>query len=301
MSEISNHTTDSSRYLIREAIRKIALGRSMERISMAPGGMSGVGTARMVHGYVAKIHDDPSDEEFAEYGGTVDVGEYPDETASAEPVIHKGVLLTAATENGNGFLLVPTLFSDVTIFMDAATRYAYVVNFSHVDIIRMNAHKETTIGVTETEALDADSDSSPDYDELEPTGNEAHTTYSAKGITARVKNDGGKESSVMQEAERITHTVDKSEVMQTTDKVVQKVNSTTIAVADNKVTLGDEQATEPLVLGNELAQLMLDFLTECSKIMTPTLMGTMQPLNFPNFLPLTSRIQKFLSKTSYTK
>ena len=30
-------------------------------------------------------------------------------------------------------------------------------------------------------------------------------------------------------------------------------------------------------------------------------MGTMQPLNFPNFLSLTSKIQKFLSKTSYTK
>ena len=88
---------------------------------------------------------------------------------------------------------------------------------------------------------------------------------------------------------------------QTADKIVQKVNSTTVAVADNKVTLGDENATEPLVLGNELAQLMLDFLTECSKIMTPTLMGTMQPLNFPNFLSLTSKIQKFLSKTSYTK
>ena len=81
---------ESNRLLIREAIRKIALGRSMERVAMAPGGMSGVGTARMVHGYVAKIHDDPSDEEFAEYGGTVDVGEYPDETASPEPVIHKG-------------------------------------------------------------------------------------------------------------------------------------------------------------------------------------------------------------------
>ena len=86
-----------------------------------------------------------------------------------------------------------------------------------------------------------------------------------------------------------------------TFKVVQKVNSTTIALADNKVTLGDENATEPLVLGNELAQLMLDFMTECSKIMTPTLMGTMTPVNFPNFISLSSKIQKFLSKTSFTK
>ena len=41
----------SNQIVIREAIRKIALGRSMERINMSPGGMSGVGTARMIHGY----------------------------------------------------------------------------------------------------------------------------------------------------------------------------------------------------------------------------------------------------------
>lgn len=144
----------SNQLLIREAIRKIALGRSMERINLAPGGMSGIGTARMIHGYVAKIHDNPSDEEFSDYGGTIDVGEYPDETASAEPVIHKGVLLSAATNSEGGFLIVPALFSDVTIFMDAATRYAYVVNFSHVDILRLNARTETVIGVTEMEELD---------------------------------------------------------------------------------------------------------------------------------------------------
>ena len=67
----------SNQLLIREAIRKIALGRSMERINLAPGGMSGIGTARMIHGYVAKIHDNPSDEEFSDYGGTLDVGGEP--------------------------------------------------------------------------------------------------------------------------------------------------------------------------------------------------------------------------------
>ena len=291
----------SNQLVIREAIRKIALGRSMERVNMAPGGMSGVGTARMIHGYVAKVHDDPADSEFKEYGGTVDVGEYPDETASAEPVIHKGVLLSAASNNEGGFLIVPTLFSDVTIFMDAATKYAYIVNFSPVNIINLTAHTETTIGVTEPEELDPDSDSTPDYDELEPTGNETSTKYTATTVTTSVKNDKDKEASVVMDAETITQTVDKSEVKQTADKVVQKVNSTTIALADNKVTLGDENATEPLVLGNELAQLMLDFMTECSKIMTPTLMGTMTPVNFPNFITLSTKIQKFLSKTSFTK
>lgn len=299
--ETGHNSQDNNRRMIQEAIRKIALGRSIERIEMAPGGMGGVGTARMIHGYVAKIHDDPSDEEFADYGGTVDVGEYPDETASGSGIIHKGVLLAAAHNNDGGFLIVPTLFSEVTIVVDAATRHAYIVSYSHAEALRLEARTEVVIGMTETEELDPESDSSPDYDGLEPTGNEAHTVYSAEGIASTVRNDSGKESSLMQGAEQIIRTVDKSEVKQTADKIVQKIGSTTVAVADGKVTLGDENATEPLVLGNELAQLMLDFLTECSKIMTPTLMGTMQPLNFPNFLSLTSKIQKFLSKTSYTK
>lgn len=294
-------TEKSDQLLIREAIRKIALGRSMERIDMAPGGMSGIGTARMIHGYVAKIHNDPSDEEFKEYGGTVDVGEYPDETASSTPVIHKGVLLAAATSSEGGFLLVPTLFSDVTIFMDSATRYAYVVNFSQVDIIRLNSHTETSIGVTETEEMDASDENGPDYDELEATGNETSTRYTATTVTTTVKDGKGGQASSVMKAGSIVQTTGKSEVSQTPDKVVQKVNSTSVTVSDGKVALGDENATEPLVLGNELAQLMLDFLTECSRIMTPTLMGTMSPVNIPNFTSLTSRIQKFLSKTSYTK
>lgn len=299
--ETVNQSTDNHRYLIREAIRKIALGRSLERVDMSPGGMSGIGTARMIHGYVAKVHSDPNDEEFQDYGGTVDVGEYPDETASSEPVIHKGVLLAAAKNNEGGFLIVPTLLSDVTIFMDAATRYAYLVNYSHADVIQLRAHTEASVGVWETEELDTESDSSPDYNELEPTGNESSTRYTAEDAVTMVRNEKGKEATVAVKAEEIIQQVDKSEVRQTTDKIVQKVKDTTLTVTGQKVTLGDENATEPLVLGNELAQLMLDFLTECSKITTPTLMGTMPAVNFPNFTTLTSKIQKFLSKTSYTK
>ena len=103
------------------------------------------------------------------------------------------------------------------------------------------------------------------------------------------------------DAETITQTVDKSTIVQTTDKVQQDVKGTTITLKDKKIALGDENATEPLVLGNELAQLMLDFITECSKIMVPTMMGTMSPLNMANFISLTSKINKFLSQTSYTK
>lgn len=295
------NTSNSSQQTIAEAIRKIALGRSMERINMAPGGTSGVGTARMIHGYVAKVHDDPGDGEYKEYAGTIDVGEFPDETASSEPVIHKGVLLAGLKDNSGGFLIIPALFSDVTIVTDAATKYAYVLNYSHAKIIQLSSHKEAVIGVTETEELDAQSDDSPDYDELEKTGNESSTRYTSEKVVTTVKNKDGKEAIRTIEPELICTQVDKSEVTQATDQIQQKVGSTTVTLADKKVMLGDENATEPLVLGNQLAQLMLEFITECSKITTPTLMGTMPAINVPNFASLTSKIQNFLSKTSYTK
>lgn len=295
------NTSNSSQQTIAEAIRKIALGRSMERINMALGGTSGVGTARMIHGYVAKVHDNPGDGEYKEYAGTIDVGEFPDETASSEPVIHKGVLLAGLKDNSGGFLIIPALFSDVTIVTDAATKYAYVLNYSHAKIIQLSSHTEAVVGVTETEELDAQSNDSPDYDELEKTGNESSTRYTAEKVVTTVKNKDGKEASRTIEPELICTQVDKSEVTQATDQIQQKVGSTTVTLADKKVMLGDENATEPLVLGNQLAQLMLEFITECSKITTPTLMGTMPAINVPNFASLTSKIQNFLSKTSYTK
>lgn len=295
------NTSNSSQQTIAEAIRKIALGRSMERINMAPGGTSGVGTARMIHGYVAKVHDDPGDGEYKEYAGTIDVGEFPDETASSEPVIHKGVLLAGLKDNSGGFLIIPALFSDVTIVTDAATKYAYVLNYSHAKVIQLSSHTEAVIGVTETEELDAQSNDSPDYDELEKTGNESSTRYTSEKVVTTVKNKDGKEAIRTIEPELICTQVDKSEVTQATDQIQQKVGSTTVTLADKKVMLGDENATEPLVLGNQLAQLMLEFITECSKITTPTLMGTMPAINVPNFASLTSKIQNFLSKTSYTK
>ncbi|MEG0519140.1 MAG: hypothetical protein RR555_09795 [Bacteroidales bacterium] len=45
-------TTNSQRR-IGEAIRKMALERSIERANMSQCGADGVGAARMIHGYVA--------------------------------------------------------------------------------------------------------------------------------------------------------------------------------------------------------------------------------------------------------
>jgi hypothetical protein len=301
MEESRKFAGNSSQAMIKEAIRKIALGRSIERVDMSPDGTGGVGTARMIHGYVAKMHDDPADAEFKEYGGTIDVGEYPDETASASRIIHKGVLLAGAKDNSGGFLIIPTLFSDVTIVSDAATRYMYVLNFSHADVIQLNSHNEVSVGVTETEELNPDSNDSPDYDELPPTGNETRTTYTATTIDTVAKDEGGKEATVHIDPENINHIVDRSEINQSADKIEQKVGGMAVTVTEQKTTIGAEDASEPLVLGQQLAMLMQEFITECTKIMTPTLMGTMPAVNAPNFAPLLSKINRFLSQKAFTK
>lgn len=297
--EIKNNK--NSQRMIQEAIRKIALGRSIERINRSPLGTGGVGTARMIHGYVSKIHDDPSDEEFEEYGGTIDVSEFTEEAIGNEPVTHKGVLLSGAKDNSGGFLIIPTLFSDVTIISDAGTRYIYVLNFSHADIIELNAHSEVTIGVRETEELDPEDNEGPDYDELKKTGNESFTRYLAELIETVSRNKDGKEITITITPESIVQSANQSSISHTPDKIAQKVGSTSITIADKKITLGADDASEPLVLGNELAGLMMEFITECSKIMTPTMLGTMPAINAAAFAPLTSKIQKFLSKTSFTK
>jgi hypothetical protein len=120
-------------------------------------------------------------------------------------------------------------------------------------------------------------------------------------IETLVKNRDGKEAKLRLEPEKISQTVDTSETKQTADKIEQKVGLTTLIVEDKKVTIGAASATEPLVLGNQLAQLMLEFLTECTGIMTPTLMGTMPAVNAPNFASLIQKIQQFLSQTAFTK
>lgn len=87
----------------------------------------------------------------------------------------------------------------------AANRYAYIVNYSHADVIQLRAHTETSVGVWETGELDIESEGSPDYDELETTGNESFTRYTVEDAVTTVRNESGKEAVVCVKAEEIVH------------------------------------------------------------------------------------------------
>mgnify|MGYP001404325145 FL=1 len=159
----------SSQQIIRDCIQKIATGGSYDRIKSSPSGTGGVGTARMIHGYVSKIHDDPSDSEYDYYKGTIDVTEFVDETVGSEPFTYKGVMLSGKEKDKGGFLIIPFMHSDVSIITDAGTKMAYVVDFSHANVVQIDSHKRTFVGSTETEELDINRNESAEYDELEKT------------------------------------------------------------------------------------------------------------------------------------
>ena len=177
----------------------------------------------------------------------------------------------------------------------------YVLNYSHADVIQLQAHHEVSVGVTETEELDTGDNDSPDYDELAPTGTETKTKYTATSIDTTATEEGGHEASVHIDPENINLKVDKAESNLSSDKIENLVGGMAVTVTEQKVTVGSEQATEPMVLGQQLAMLMQEFLIECTKIMTPTLMGTMPAVNAPNFAPLISKIQNFLSQKAFTE
>ena len=158
----------SSNQAIRDAIRKIA----WHGIINQDGVLKDTGK---VTGYVAKIHTD------GELAGTVDVQEYyslsMEETEDKKIGYHEGVYLSALQDNSKGLLIIPKLYSEVTISIDPETKTEYVSMFSHVDVIQLDSHETITVGVTEREEFDESDENSPDIQDLEETGVFSKTTY----------------------------------------------------------------------------------------------------------------------------
>ena len=110
---------------------------------------------------------------------------------------------------------------------------------------------------------------------LEPTGNATSTKYTAGQIATKAVNDKGKEAAVTVTPESIGQKVDKAELNQSGDNAGgqgrQYGRHGSRRQGDPRGRSGHRTARA----GQRARALMLDFLTECSKITTPTLMGTM--------------------------
>ena len=306
---MSNRNND----LIKKAIQRIALQGHVDP-------SSGVwhDSARIT-GYIAKIHDDESDELF----GTVDVQEYNtrafvQEENGVKFGYHEGVYLSALQNNKEGYLIIPKMYSEVTIALDPKSRTEYVVMFSHVDLIQLDSHDKISIGVREREEFDDDEDGD-DVDELELTGIATNVAFTKDSITTSVVADKDGKNTVTQvmDAGGLKQTIgdDKSSQTMTQQEIIlehDKANVTlddtqakiemgksAVVVEDGTTYVGSKSDTDDAVLGQQLASILSDLVGYLGQMMTPTMMGPQPPANvLGNFIALKAKIQSFASSHS---
>ena len=325
MSNKKNNTGPGNSTGIVDAIRKIALQ------GIADPDKNVVFGAKRVTGYVAKVNDNK----------TVDVQEYLDVEANSNGVkegYHEGVWLSALESNPNGYLIVPKLYSEVVIAKDPVTLTEYVVMYSHVDIIQLEASETVTVGVVEREELNLNDDGSPDVDELEATGVYGKTSYSKdevrteavdeeNGLSGRtthtkdevkteVVDDGGKSTTMdmksdsldieVSDGDESTMHMDKSKIelergkskttLKDSENTMENGNEK-VKVTNSVVYVGSDSNTSHAVLGEELADILIDVLDYCSQIKTTTMLGP-QPVLPPTiiqFIALKTKISVWKS------
>lgn len=320
------HLTDhSSNEMIREAIRAIALKGIVSKSTGAIRGTS------KVTGFVAKVHDDESDELF----GTIDVQEYlpywessrdeagADENADNEfqkcgVGYHEGVLLTAIQNDTSGYIVIPKLYSEVMVSQDPETGNEYVALYSHVDLIQLDSHDKISIGVREREEYKPDDAEAPDIHELPLTGVETGTVYEKDSITTHVqgKSDSNKVSQIIdsiqisqvigndktkstmtQDGMNITH--DKSKLDLNDSEATMAMGTSKVKVTDGVTYVGDDGSVDDAVLGQQLATILSDLVGYLGQMMTPTLMGPQPPANvLASFISLKAKIQAYASAHS---
>lgn len=202
-----------------------------------------------------------------------------------ENVILRDIPLSSVSEDLTGVYQEPTIDSLVTLLWHENTNKAIVLAYSHVKCVDITADQLAKIGVTDP-----------------VSGDFSQTEYTSEAIKHTIQK-GDKSLLVAQNAESSSSIIGKTLVTQNEERVTvstegasQEVGKDSISLNAPTISLG-EKAEEPAVLGRQLAELMKDFLTECSKITTPTMLGTMPITNMMNFTALMGKINNFLSKT----
>lgn len=298
---------------IKAAIQQIALRGHIDAHSGAWRG------SERITGYVAKIHDDEKDALF----GTIDVQEFDtpsfvQEDNGVKYGYHEGVYLSALQENKEGYLIVPKLYSEVTIAMDPKSHTEYVVMFSHVDLIQMDSHEKIRIGVREREEFD-DNEDGDDINELKLTGIASNIEFEKDSIIHTVVADkdskntavlvmngdgikqtaGDNKSSQTITQDDIVLEHDKAAITLDDSQVQAKMGNSSVTVEDGTVYVGDNKNTDDAVLGQQLASILSDLVGYLGQMMTPTMMGPQPPANvLANFIALKTKIQTFASSHS---
>lgn len=309
MMTTNKHAGLSSNQVIREAIQKIALHGL---VNPSTGVVRDTGK---VTGYVAKIHTE------GELAGTIDVQEFAslsmEENTDMKIGYHEGVYLSAIQDNSNGLLIIPKLYSEVTISMDPESKTEYVSMFSHIDVIQLDSHEKITVGVTEREEFDESDEESPDINELPETGVFSKTTYTKDSIITEVQAEdkanhtqqsinsekfevivGDDKSSVAIDQKQIQFKHNKAETILGENSHSSVFGSSAVEIEDGTVYVGSKSGTDDAVLGGELATILMDMLDYVSQIKTTTQLGPQPPLNIAQFIALKSKIMSFKSSHS---
>ena len=298
--------TPESRQALYEAVRRIALHGV---VNPKTNTVYNTGT---ITGYVTKIHVD------GDLAGTIDVQEFLDLSDDPEEDVdigyHEGVMISAIQNSGSGMVIVPKLYSEVTIATDPATLKEYVVMFSHVDIIQLDAHEKVVVGVTEREEFNIDDDNAPDIEDLEATGVFSKTTYLKDSIVSKVsgeksgdhtqitQNDkevlieaGNNDSAIFVDKNTVDAYSGDSELHLSDDEAVLLNGRSQIKLSNGTTYVGDTNNISSAVLYEELASILQNLLNYISQIKTTTQLGPQPPLNVASFLALKSQIANFKS------
>jgi len=304
----NKHTDLSSNQIIRETIQKISRHGLVNPVTGVVKGTN------KITGYVAKIHTD------GDLAGTIDVQEFTtlsmDDNDNVQIGYHEGVYLSAIQDNSKGLLIVPKMYSEVTISIDPDTHIEYVTMFSHVDIIQLDSHDTITVGVTERKELDKGEDT-PDIQDLEETGVFSKTTYLKDSITTEVQGEddanhtkhvmdsekvetviGDDKSSMMMDQEQIHLKHNKAETILDEEQHLSQFGKSKVKIEDGTVYLGSDSGTDDAVLGVELATILSELVGYIGQIMTPTMMGPQPPANMASFISLKAKIDSFKSAHS---
>lgn len=253
------------------------------------------GTERTV-GYVAKIHED------GDLAGTIDVQEYIDydhaDDVDAKVGYHEGVLLNAM-QGSDCYLILPKLYSDVVVVMDVATQKEYVTMFSHVDTFRIDAHERVSVGVSEREEYDPEDEDAPDVDGLEKTGSSSSTEYTKDSVVTSVTDGSDTVTHSITPTEMAVSVGDGTDMSLTGDTLALRQGDSLVKMAGGSTYVGSDGDTGSAVLGEELADLLADFINILSKMMTPTMMGPQPPTNaVPQLVQLMAKVKQYRASCS---
>lgn len=302
-----SHIGINSNQTIRDAIQKISRHGLINPLTGAVRG-----TERFT-GFVKKIHT------TGELAGTVDVQEYSTLAMSDDDGkigYHEGVYLSSVQDSSNGYVIIPKLYSEVTVATDPDTLKEYVVMTSHVDLIQLDSHDMITIGVREREEYDDDEDGKT-VEELDTTGVFTHTEYKKDSITTSVQGEeagnhtqqildstkaqvviGDDKTSVLADQSQIHLKHGDTETLMNDSQHTSKCGDAEITIKDGVVYLGDTGDVDAAVLGKELATVLSDLIMTISQIMTPTMMGPQPPANMAKFVQMKAQVDQCKARCS---